>query len=268
MAWFNSVVEVTFIDDSTGQPFAVTRIEPENLPESFELDTTVHIGDDDWSVVDASPKTRPDYQKSRQLTLRVRRVARVDLSKLLFSLPSICDALAPVGESPLDGTEYVLHEDDWRQFEMVSQELAEEVDHELACIRRIHEEASAEVGWRAIHVRTKPEQPICTDLPLQHLVDALGASSRRRAVTYRGSPVRVLNGYALTTSNGFTVYGVAPESVIRVLAISQDAGHPDGESVGRLETLARTFHLDLVYWCRCARVQPGHPLFGDLLRGT
>ena len=64
MAWFSLKVEVTFIDDATGEPFGVTQIPPDDLPESFELDTTLHIGDDDWSVVDAQPSTRAEYAKS------------------------------------------------------------------------------------------------------------------------------------------------------------------------------------------------------------
>lgn len=61
MGWFRRTVTVILIDDATGAPFAPP---PADLPKSFELDTTVHLGGIDWSVVHAEPRTRADYTSS------------------------------------------------------------------------------------------------------------------------------------------------------------------------------------------------------------
>jgi hypothetical protein len=43
MKWFSPKVKITFIDDVTGRAFARTEMSPADLPESFELNTTLHI---------------------------------------------------------------------------------------------------------------------------------------------------------------------------------------------------------------------------------
>jgi hypothetical protein len=71
MGLFNSKVKVTFIDESTGKPFGVTEMPPSDLPESFETNTTLHIRQEEWMVMDAQPATRAEYAKSKSLTLRL-----------------------------------------------------------------------------------------------------------------------------------------------------------------------------------------------------
>ena len=73
MSWFSRKVTVTFIDDATGAAFASSKMPPDNLPESFEIDTTLHLGDDDWSVVHAEPHKKAEFTKSGKLTLRLRK---------------------------------------------------------------------------------------------------------------------------------------------------------------------------------------------------
>ncbi len=265
MAWFSSKVVVTFIDDATGESLAVTEMPSANLPKSFEIDTTLHLGDDDWSVVDAQPKTRAEYAKSKTLTLRLRRIELMDPGNLLYSLPSICDAIPTINDQPLSGKEFLLAEDDWRQFEFVSNNLAFEVDDEIAKIRLIHETAAAEVGWREIHVRSQPELPLVCDLQLADLASSLNISATSVGVTYRGARSPITDGYAFTAAH-LTVYGVAPNGKVLTIALDQYSDQPPhANSVERLKSLAQELNLDLVNWCRCLRVGPEDPLFVSLL---
>ena len=264
MAWFSSKVSVTFIDDSSGETFAATEMPPGDLPESFELDTTFHLGNDDWMVVDAQPKTRAEYAKSKTLVLRLRRVEMVDPSTILYSLPSICDGIPGVSDRALSGNEFVLAEDDWRQFEFVSSNLCNIVDHEITQIRRIHENASAEVGWREIHVRSNPEFPIACALELNDLATALNASNPPVGVAYRGAQSQITDGYVIHIE-GLTVYGVAPNNQVQTIAFDQYSDvSPDPNSIDRLKSIAQKLELDLVYWCRCIRAAPDDPVFETL----
>jgi hypothetical protein len=267
MAWFSSKVRVTFIDDATGNSFAVTDLPPTDLPETFELDTTLHLGAEDWSVVAASPMTRAQYAKSKALTLRLRRVQFMDPREILFSLPSICKAIPGVSNQPLSGSEFALAEDDWRQLEFVSRELAGEMDEEIAKIRLIHENASVKgVGWKEIHVRTKPEIPIARNLTLADLTKSLNLPGEPGGITYHEAQSRIADGYSLRTSEGLTIYGVAPAGNVQVIALS-DAAQGAAE-IDRLEALAQELNLDLVHWCRCERVAPDDPLFDALVNGA
>jgi hypothetical protein len=267
MGWFARKVAVTFINDATGEAFAVTKMSPDDIPETFEIETTLHIGDADWSVVHAEPRTRAEYSKSASLTLRLRRVEKVDLRDILFSLPSICDRLAELGTAALSGDEYVLAEDDWRQFELVSRQFADECDAEIAAIRRIHEQARAKVGWREIHVRRRPDPPICSALSLDDLSRAFGSVAVGGA-TYRGAGVPVASGYSFQGIDGLQCYGVADAGRVTVLGIGQDTVMPAPiRSADVLVEIARQFDLDLVHWCRCVRASWDDPLFRQLLVG-
>jgi hypothetical protein len=269
MWWTDDKVRVTLIDEETGAPFATTKMRPDDLPESFELETVLHLGDADWSVVHAEPTTRPEYSKSRTLTLRLRRVKTVDLSNILFSLPSICNRLGALGDGVLSGDECVLIEDDWRQFELVSRSFSRDADAEIEAIRRIHEEEKADVGWRNLHVRRRLDQPIAVPLTLKDVDQAFGGGIAFRGVTYRGARTPIASGYSFIAADGLQCYGVAEDGHVTVLGIVQNRpSTPAARSADALTQLARRFDLDLVHWCRCVRASCDNPLFRHLLIGT
>jgi hypothetical protein len=108
------LIEVTLVDAKSGQRFSTTELPVDQLPETFELSTTMHIGADDWRVERADPIDRAGYVASGRLTLVLRKTESVDPSKVLFSLPTLEDALPPMRE-PDSSSAYEMHEDDWRQ---------------------------------------------------------------------------------------------------------------------------------------------------------
>ena len=207
MGWFSRKVTVTLIDDATGSAFATTKMPPADLPESFEINTTLHLGDADWSVIDAVPRTRPEYSKSGLLTLRLRRVEKVDSRKILFSLPSICDRLPAIGGGARSSSDCILAEDDWRQFELVSRQFAAESDAEMEAIRRIHEHERAEVGWRKIHVRRHPDPPINGPLTLKDIDRAFGGGIAFRGISF-GLGSAIVSGYSFSAADGLQCYGL------------------------------------------------------------
>ncbi|MGH9759401.1 MAG: hypothetical protein ACREDR_43340, partial [Blastocatellia bacterium] len=215
-----STVTVTFIDDATGESIRVAEIPPYDLPESFEPRTTIDIGDTKWTVVEASPLTRAEYLISKALTLRLSRVEPLGSREIFFSLPSICDPIPGISDEPNDGTEFIIADDDWRQFEFVSSALSDEVDEEIAQIRLIHQNASAKVGWREIHVRKEPSAPLVCTLTLDDLARRLNAPEPG-GVTYQGARTRIQDGYSLIIKDGVTVYGVAPNRSVEVIALNQ-----------------------------------------------
>lgn len=264
MGWFSRKIAVTLIDDATGAPFAKTEMEPADLPESFELATTLHLGAADWSVVRAEPRTRPEYNKAGRLELRLRRIELVDLSDILFSLPSICDRLPEVGQAPLAGDERILHEDDWRQFEFVSRQLGSEVDAEIADILRIHEEERVDAGWKKIHVRRRADPPIRALLTMGRLDEALGGLAFR-GVGFRGADSPIAAGFSFRTADGLECYGIEDEGRVVVLGVAGAAGERSANSLARI---ANELELELVDWCRCQRWLPATTAFQRALTGS
>jgi hypothetical protein len=266
MTAFSLNIEVTFIDDTTDESLGVTQIAANNLPDAFEKDTTINLKGIDWHVLNARPKTRAQYTKSGQLILWISPIKAVNPRDLLYSLPSICAVIPAVNNRSLSGRELTIAEDDWRQFELVSQQLADKVDKEIAKIRSIHDLATVGVGWSAIHIRKKPEIPIVNYIALPHLASLLCVSAKSTGIAYHGSQSPIADGYSLTLNDDFAIYGIAPKGKVLVIAIGQDANvSPNDTSIDYLQQLARKFHLDLVHWCRCLRVSPDDPEFRSIL---
>jgi hypothetical protein len=266
MTSFSLNIEVTFIDDPTGESIGITQIPANNLPDSFERDTTINLSGADWNVLNAKPKTRAQYTKSKTLILWIRRIELVNPHDLLYSLPSICDGIPDLNDRSVSGDELTIAEDDWRQFELISNKLADKVDKEIAKIRLIHEHAVAGIGWREMHIRKKPEIPIVSNIALTHLAKMLKVSAKSFGITYHGSQSQIADGYSLRINDDFSVYGVAPNGKVQVIAFSQDFNiPPNAESIESIAQLARKLNLDLVHWCRCLRVSPDDPSFRSLL---
>lgn len=218
MAWFGSKVAVTLIDVSTGEVIGRTEISPSDLPETFAVDTTLHLAGSDWSVVEATPQNRADYEKTKTLTLRLSRIEKIDPHDILFSLPSICDYIPPVADNPLTGDGLDLAEDDWRQFELVSRQLAADTTCQLEAIRKIHETESTGAGWRKIHVRKSPDPPIVVCMPLAEVYRKLGTQSALSGVTYYGASSPIKFGFSFIALDGQRFYGLAPQEMVSVLA--------------------------------------------------
>jgi hypothetical protein len=265
MSWFRKKVEVTFIDDADNRIIGKVAMLPEALPESFGLETQLRIGDSEWMVAQADPATRTEYAKKKRLILRLRRIEMMDPKNILFSLPSICDSLPPLGDIPLSGDELVLAEDDWRQVEFVSAVFECEIASGLEAIRSIRENQAVGVGWRKIELRKAPESPIAASLSSADVAVALGIDGKNLGVTYCGAHVRIENAFALVAAEGLVVYGLEPGGRVSVLALAlQTATVPDDSAIA-LRGLAEKYGFQLVDWCRCSAAPPGDPFFGRSL---
>jgi hypothetical protein len=63
----HSTISVSFIDDSSSATLAMLDLPIANLPDTFERETSVHRGDDDWTAVSAQPRTRLEFVGSVKL---------------------------------------------------------------------------------------------------------------------------------------------------------------------------------------------------------
>src|SRR6266511_1286637 len=131
------VVEVVFLDADTNEMIGRSVLPAEQLPDSFEPDTTVQIGDSTWSVERAEPPTAARFRPARKLTLSLRRVHLVPARDILYSLPTICDLLPSVGDARHDDGRFEMLEDDWRQVEMAHADLTDVVEPRLRAIPAI-----------------------------------------------------------------------------------------------------------------------------------
>ena len=259
MGWFSPRVRVTLVNHQDGSILSQRVVKASTLPEAFDDATSLSVSGTHWMVVEADPPRREQFARTRQLTVRLQPVVMANPADVLFSLPSIWDRLPKLGNSPVSSLDCLMHEDDWRQVELVASEHHAAIDAEFLAIRKIHETQSVEQGsWRDLHVRTMPESPIPKGLSLDEVKRTLAPESEINGVSFRGQKCRVADRLSLTTSDGLCVYGLAPADEIEVLGIVESTLRSDSEeSIRALEALATQFDLGLICWCRCQRISVG-----------
>ena len=85
MTWFSSKITVTFIDDTNGSVIGRSKISPDDLPESFGIETSLQLAGDNWSVTSALPITKTEFSKTKKLAVRLRKIVMVNPNELSFS---------------------------------------------------------------------------------------------------------------------------------------------------------------------------------------
>ncbi len=247
-------VHVEFVDEQTGRAFAQTDSPLSLLPQSFEMATRLEMSGQQWDVVTAEPRTADQFAQSRRLVLTLRRVheALADPQAILYSLPTICDAIPPVaaGTSTRKKHVFELHEDDWRHVEFVSQEYTEAVRAELRDIRAIYEETPAGHGYRRLHLRQRIPTPL--RLPFATVVSAFPDARLFDGVAYLPAAGLIDGGFALDMGEG-VLYGEQHQNIVSCLGLARARDRQQADTGGtRLADLAGRHKLLLVDWCRDA----------------
>lgn len=135
----HNTIDVTFIESASQEAFAKSKIPVEQLPDSFEIDTTLDIGDQKWSVDKTEPLTKEEFVKTGTLKVYLTKIQTIDPNELLYSLPTINNGIAQVSKlTKADNNLFIVHEDDWRQIEFVSIRYDAEIANELKAIYEIH----------------------------------------------------------------------------------------------------------------------------------
>lgn len=255
-------IDVLFIDASTGEVFAQTRMSAENLPRSFEPQTTLHIGEQDWNVVNAEPATADQFTRTGKLTLTVERIQFMRPQDLLFTLPTICDEIPHIADGTTKRGKRLLelHEDDWRQIELISNVHQQIIDAEFADIARIFKEHSVNNGqflaFKNVHVRQRIREPLPNGLTLAALKSLLPEQHETLdGVAYLQSDGLLTNGFAFGLGE-LSIYGQQVDGRVAVLGIQRGEGAVQ-DIAGITTCLARIMfdhQLSLVDWCRMQRV--------------
>ncbi|HZS86868.1 MAG TPA: hypothetical protein VFE42_05175 [Chloroflexota bacterium] len=248
-----TMVHVQFVDAATGRVFAETDAPLSLLPQSFEAETQLEFSGQQWDVVAASPLTAELFAQSRSLvlTLRRARAAQIDPRAVLFSLPTICDAiphLAP-GTTKVDKHIFVFHEDDWRQIEFISRDHAAEMQEELRAIRHVYKAASIGPGFRAIHVRQRIATPL--RLPWSAVLSAFPDARAYDGIAYRQAAGLIEGGFGLDVA-GITLFGQQHDAIVYALCLAGAPTQGTEEAWNRrLKPWMAGHDLLLVDWCRC-----------------
>lgn len=251
MPWFSKKhdkVTVEFIESGKDKPFAVSTVPITQLPETFEIATTLDIGNKKWNVVEAIPKSKSDFEQTGKLRVILSPVHMANPKDILFSLPTINNAMCALQKAKsLDGM-LVIHEDNWRQVEFVSENHLAAVETEINSIRTIHETKRKGAGFTGIHIRKLLEAPLdSASISYTNLKSLFPVSKEYNGFGIGAYTAVAENGFAFETRDGLIFFGVLNgKGNVLFLCLTASAGLAD-----KCSALIKDFHLIGVDWCRC-----------------
>jgi len=248
------VIEVRFYEGTSETPFAVSNVPVDQLPDTFEIDTTMHLGDDDWRVLGAEPAQKNDFRKSEKLDLFLAKneITQVEPSELLYSLPTINDAIANVQDMDSLDNIAVLREDDWRQFEFIDQQNESFINDEFDDIQSIYENHREGAGFSNLHLRQKIVSPLeKARLTISVLEKSFDLSSNYSGVAFNNSAATIVGGFALETDSGWLLWGqVSDSGIITALNLAQTKELNIVTVAKKIDNFLEKNELYLVDWPR------------------
>lgn len=217
------MVHVVLVDHRNGTTIGETDLEPTALPETFAVSTQLTIGGRQWQVEKAEPVTRDEYVRTGKLRIELAPIVQIDPRRVLFSLPTIENTQPALIEGDAANA-LDLHEDLWRQIELVDPRYQPQIDRERDAIHAVIREKQGSAFPR-IHVRELIPNPVSIpdDLP-----------GTRRPLSIGGT--LVANGFALGE-----IYGRSKDGVITELCAT---------NAQALAPIAQQRGLVLVDWTR------------------
>ena len=256
-----NVIEVRFYEGKNDSPFAASKVPIEQLPDTFEIDTTMHLGDDDWRVLGAEPAEKSKFRKSGKLSLYMVKseIAQIDPNELLYSLPTISNDIAGVENAKNLEHIAVLREDDWRQFEFLDMRSESLINEEFEDIKNIYENHREEVGFKRLHLRQKISFPLeSITLTLGLLDVSFEISDKFEGVAFNSAAATIIGGFAVQTKSGWILWGQANESGnITALNLSQTKESNINAIATEIDQFTKKYGLYLVDWPMLFLCGPG-----------
>ncbi|MBK1884031.1 hypothetical protein JIN85_16550 [Luteolibacter pohnpeiensis] len=180
-------------------------------------------------------------------------IKMIDPKTIYFSLATINDTLPELDQvAERRETDFVLHEDDWRQFEAVSHAFDAEIKEEISGVQRIFSERSKPSGeyriFSEIHIRKQITQPLPSPLEWSELLAACRvppASVARVGLQGQGL---IKDGFSFRVGS-LTLFGIRHDSKVEILCfdLTSTPSLSDAEAQ-RLASFFDKSHLVAVHW--------------------
>jgi hypothetical protein len=246
-------IQVMFFELHATEPFAESELPIEQLPDTFEIETTLQLGHDDWVVHEATPPTKIEFRKTGKVCIRLYKpkTASLPFSEILYSLPSISNDFPDLVNVPSLENVFVTHEDDWRQIEVLSVIFAGAVHQELVSIRNVLETQRVGVGFRTTHLRKLIPSPFGENAPrLSDIKQLFDVSHEYSGVAFNTKAAIVVGGFAFCAADGMVLWGQAtPQGLLVALCVRMNP-ESDASQSTVISTLLARHRLLFIDWTR------------------
>jgi len=178
------------------------------------------------------------------------KVQYVDPKKILFSIPTLSDDIAPLeplSEKP-NGKDFGFHEDDWRQIEFFPKSQLKTIQQILKEYKQFEQAHRVDQGWNAVYLRKIQRVPVISSV--QDLEKLLGTKAGDAPILFTSSSIsgKVKNGFTLPLGGNITMYGYVDGNNIPVLGASVGKNPDDSRLTDAFLKLNASNGLFVVDW--------------------
>lgn len=243
----NNKIKVQFIDNFNGQTIGISEMTADQLPETFSVQTTMHIQDEDWNIEEAIPENATEFIQTKSLVLKMRKVEKMNPNDIWFSLPTISNEFPQLVEMT-NQTDFDIttHEDDYRQREFLNISSLPVIEQEFVGIKDIWENQSKKSDnytlFKTCFVRKNIGSPNLT-IPFQKLQNLLHKNSVGQVIIDNNI---LKNGFSIKTENTI-FFGTLTADTVTELCILQW----NENSVSEILDINKAFNLLFVNWYNC-----------------
>lgn len=260
-------VRVEFINAKDNSVIAVSEMKPEQLPESFAINTTLELKNGKWWVDSADPIEKSKFIKTGKLKVVLSPIVMMPPGDILFSLATISDDIGSVAGDALPSEKILaLHEDDWRQVEFVSQGFTPEIQQEFADIKSVYQNESDGIGFKKVHVRKRIPSPFDNQqIALSDLEAVFQPKEKLQAVGFQRTRGTIPNSFAWKLDSKLILWGVTDNNtkILRLCLLRE----PQPESIPRLCRTFESFNTEqkliLVDWRKVTSIASDTAAFSD-----
>lgn len=240
-------IKVQFIDNLNGQTIGISEMTAAQLPETFSVQTTMHLQEEDWTVEQAIPENSSEFINTKSLVLKMRKVEKMNPNDIWFSLPTISNEFPQLIEiTTQTDFDIHIHEDDYRQREFLNVSSLAVVEQEFVGIKDIWENQSKKSDdytlFKTCFVRKNIGAPNLT-IPFKKLQDLLHNNSIGQVIVNDNV---LKNGFSIKTENTI-FFGTLIADTVTELCISQW----NENSVSEILEIDKAFNLLFVNWYNC-----------------
>ena len=249
MSWFTKTkdtVTVEFFENGQTVPFAVSEVPPQQLPDTFEINTELNLKQQDWCVVQALPALKKDFIKTGNLKVVLSKILTIAPKELLFSLPTLNNSLFEL-EGWSGKNLLFIHEDDWRQNEFVSKKEELNITQERKAIAAIYNNHQVGIGFTKVHLRELIELPLIDSaIHLNELSQFIDVSKKYDGFGVANTEGRAKDSFAFTTIEGAEFYGQT-DITGKVIYLCVTDSQISSKSISEIEN---KYNVALINWCK------------------
>nr|WP_017853677.1 hypothetical protein [Leptospira interrogans] len=239
-----------FIERSSGKLIGAADMPIDQLPDTFELETTLEIGGDKYEVQEAVPKFKEEFLKTKELKIFLNKLNIINPNDLLYSIPTIENTFFDYREVESANEFLTIHEDDWRQIEFVTELLENEINQELEGVLSIFRDKMKGQFFQEVHLRTKIPEPFKNlKIKISELESCFGIAKRLKGFKLSDNKIAV-DSFAFTTLNQSFVFGLTDKDHhLKVVCFKEF-----NEDIKTIDSIVNRFPLIFIDWIKMKKI--------------